>query len=73
MTAVFVASAVALFLFAFGAVESREVLRFVAIVHAVFLEIGLAYFGKRLEALARPFPALVVACLAGVSVFPWLA
>lgn len=73
VTAVFVASAVTLFLVAFGAVESRDVLRFVAIVHAAFLGIGLGYFHKRLAALARPFPALVVACLAGVAVFPWLA
>ena len=73
VTAIFAASAVTLFLFAFGAVESTEVLRFVAVVHAAFLGLGLVYLRDRLEALARPFPALVVTCLAGVSVFPWLA
>lgn len=73
VTAVFLASAFALLLFAFGAVESRELIRFVAVVHAAFVGIGLACFRKRLLALARPFPAFVVASLAGVSVFPWLA
>lgn len=73
VTAVFLASAVTLFLVAFEAIESRALPHFVAIVHAAFLGIGLVYFRKRLKALAQPFPALVVASLAGVSVFPWLA
>lgn len=72
-TAVFLASAVVLFLIALGSVESRELLRFVAVVHAAILGIGLAYLSKRLETLERPFAALVVTCLAGVSVFPWFA
>jgi hypothetical protein len=72
-TAFFLASAVTLFLIAFEAVESRELLRFVAIVHAAILVIGTVYLGKRLETLTRPFAALVVTCLAGVSVFPWFA
>lgn len=73
VTAVFLASAVALFLVAFGSIESRELLRFVAILHAAFLGIGLGYLRRRLETLTRPFPALVVTCLAGVSVFSWFA
>ena len=73
VTAVFAASAATLFLFAFGAVESIEVLRFIAIMHASFLGLGLVYLRDRLRVLARPFPALVVVSLAGVSVFPWLA
>jgi hypothetical protein len=72
-TAVFSASAVTLFLIAFEAVESRELLRFIAILHAVILGIGIVYLGKRLETLTRPFAALVVTCLAGVSVFLWFA
>lgn len=72
-TAVFLASAVTLYLVAFGGVESRELLRFISIVHAVFLGVGLVYLSKRLETLRRPFPAVVVTCLVGVSVFAWLA
>ena len=73
VTAVFLTSAVTLYLVAFEAVESRELVHFISIAYAVFVGIGLLYFGKRLAALARPFAAVVVACQVGVSVLAWLA
>jgi hypothetical protein len=57
---------------AFG-VESRELLRFISIVYAVFLGIGFVYLSKRLDRLRRPFPVVVLTCLVGVSLFAWLA
>jgi hypothetical protein len=56
ITVVFVASAATLFLTAFGALESRDLLRFVAIIHFGFLALGLFYIEKRLDALAQPLP-----------------
>lgn len=73
VTAVFLASAVTLYLAAFEAVESRELLGFISIAYAGFIGVGLLYFGKRPGALARPFAAVVVSCLVGVSAFAWFA
>lgn len=73
VTATFAASAAALYLAAFEAVESRTLPRFVSLLFALFLVGGLVYLGARREALTRPFGILVVACLLGVSVLAWLA
>lgn len=73
VTALFAASAVALYLAAFEAVESRALLRFISIVWAASLGLGLVSFGRRLETLARPFGAVVGTCLLGVAVLAWLA
>lgn len=73
VTAVFLSSAVTLYLVAFGVVEGRELLRFISIVFAVMLGVGLGYLVKRLHAILRVFPLVVVACMLGVSVLAWLA
>jgi hypothetical protein len=54
-------------------VEGRELLRFISIVLAVFLGVGLVYLVKRLDAIFRMFPLVVVACMLGVSALAWLA
>ena len=73
VTAVLLASAVALYLAAFEAVESRELLRFIAIVHAGFLGVGMVYLVKRLDMLTRPIPPIFVTCMVAVSVLAWAA
>jgi hypothetical protein len=71
VTVVFLACAVVLFLAAFGTVESRELLRFIAIIYAAFLGVGLVYLMKRLDALTRPIPPIFVTCMVAVSILAW--
>jgi hypothetical protein len=73
VTAVFLVTAVTLYLAAFEAFESDAVLRFISIVYGSSLAIGLVYVGTRPETFKRPFAMLVVASLLGVSVLAWLA
>jgi hypothetical protein len=74
VTVVFLASAVVLYLSAFGAVESRELLRFIAIIHAAFLGVGLVYIEKRLDTLTRrPIPPLFVTAMVAVASLAWTA
>jgi hypothetical protein len=73
VTTVFVASAVALYLAAFDAGESRELLRFIAIIHAAFLGVGGLYLMRRLDMLQRPIPPIFVTCMISVSVLAWVA
>jgi len=73
VTTVFLASAVVLYLTAFQALESRELLRFIAIIHAAFLGVGLVYLVKRLDALTRPIPPLFVAVMVAAASFAWTA
>jgi hypothetical protein len=73
VTVVFVACAVALYLVGFGAVESRELLRFIAIIHAAFLGVGLVYLVKRLDAVTRPIPPIFVTCMVAVTTLAWAA
>jgi hypothetical protein len=73
ITVVFLASAATLYLTAFGALESRDLLRFVAIVHAGFLALGLFYIEKRLDALARPLPLLFGTGMAVIATFAAVA
>jgi hypothetical protein len=73
VTALFLASAVTLYLAAFEVIESGQLLRVVAIVYGASLGVGLLFLGPRPDALRRPFGAVVVACLAAVSVLAWLA
>jgi hypothetical protein len=72
-TAVFLASAVALYLSAFGAVESQDLLRFISIVHAAFLVVGLIYVEKRLDALRQPIPPLFVTVMVAAASLAWAA
>jgi hypothetical protein len=73
VTFVFLASAVVLYLSAFGAVESRDLLRFIAIIHAGFLGLGLAYVEKRLDVLRRPIPPLFVTVMVAAASLAWTA
>jgi hypothetical protein len=73
VTAVFLASAVALYLSAFGALESRDLLRFIAIIHAAFLGLGLLYVEKRLDALRQPIPPLFMAVMVAAASLAWVA
>ena len=73
VTVVFLASAAALFLTAFGALRSRDLLWFVAIVHAGFLGLGLFCVEKRLDALARPLPLLFGTGMTMIAGFAALA
>ena len=73
VTVVLLASAGALYLAAFEAVESRELLRFIAIIHTGFLGVGMVYLIKRLDMLTRPIPPIFVACMVVVSVLAWAA
>jgi hypothetical protein len=73
VTVVFLASAVALYLSAFGTLESRDLLRFIAILHAAFLGVGLIYTEKRLDTLRRPIPPLFMATMAAAASLAWIA
>ena len=73
VTVVFLASAVALYLTAFGALESRDLLRFVAILHAAFIGVALLVARGRLRALRGPIPPLFFACMATAAAFAWIA
>jgi hypothetical protein len=73
VTAVLLASAVTLYLAAFEAVESRDLLRFIAIIHAGFLGVGMVYLVKRLDMFTRPIPPIFVTCMVAVSVLAWAA
>lgn len=73
VTVVFVASAAALFLTAFGALESRDLLLFVAIIYGAFLALGLFFVEKRLDALVQPIPMLFTTGMILIASFAALA
>ncbi|HEX6713465.1 MAG TPA: hypothetical protein VF066_08765 [Thermoleophilaceae bacterium] len=73
VTAVFLACAVALYLTAFGALESRELLRFIALVHAAFIAVGAFYAEKRLDALRKPIPLVFFTAMVVAASFAWIA
>jgi hypothetical protein len=73
VTVVFFTSAAALFLTAFGALESRDLLRFIAIIHVGFLALGLFYVEKRRDALAQPLPLLFGTGMTMIATFAAVA
>lgn len=73
VTVVFLASAVALYLSAFGAVDSRDLLRFIAVIHVAFLGVGLAYVRGRLQLLSAPIPRVFVVAMLTATAFAWIA
>jgi hypothetical protein len=73
VTTVFAASAAALYLTAFGALESRDLLRFIALVHVAFLGVGLVHGDKRPAALRQPIPLVFVAVIATAAALAWVA
>lgn len=77
VTAMFLASAVALYLSAFEVVESRELLRFIAIIHAAFLGVGLVYIVQRPDVLRQllraPITPTFVISMAAAASLAWIA
>jgi hypothetical protein len=73
VTACFVASAAALYLSAFGALESRQLLRFIALLHAAFLAVGLLYLRRRLKIVKAPIPLVFSTVMVTTAVFAWIA
>jgi hypothetical protein len=73
VTVVFLASAVALYLSAFGALDSRDLLRFIAIIHAAVLGVGLSYAWRRLDLFRGTIPPVFVAALVAAASFAWIA
>ncbi|HYP55469.1 MAG TPA: hypothetical protein VEQ41_04110 [Solirubrobacterales bacterium] len=73
VTTVFAASALALYLTAFGALESRDLLRFIALLHVAFLGVGLAYGDKRPAAMRQPIPMVFATVIIAAAAFSWVA
>ena len=73
VTAFFLVAAGAPYLTAFGAVESRDMLRFIAAVFAAFLLVGAVYIGLRARVLRGPIPPLFVTAMTGGAVLSWIA
>jgi hypothetical protein len=73
VTAVFAVSAAALYLVAFDAVDSADLLRFITAVHLAVLLVGLAVMVRRLDALLGRIPPVFVTCMTSVTVGSWLA
>jgi hypothetical protein len=73
VTVVFLVSAVVLFLTAFGALESRDLLRFLTVVFSAFLAVGLFYFDKELDALLRPIPVVFATGMIAIASLAWVA
>jgi hypothetical protein len=73
VTALFAVSAGALYLMAFGAVSSPELLRLIGALHVALLLVGLVVFARRLDAFLRPVPPVFVGCMTTVAVASWLA
>ncbi|HEX2097298.1 MAG TPA: hypothetical protein VHF50_08020 [Solirubrobacterales bacterium] len=73
VTTVFAASALALYLTAFGALESRDLLRFIALVHAAFLGVGFVYIDKRPAAMLQPIPLVFVTVITAAAAFSWMS
>jgi hypothetical protein len=73
VTAFFAVAAGALYLTAFGALESVDVLRFIAVVFVAFLAVGAFYLASMLAALRGPIPALFVTVMAAGAILSWVA
>jgi hypothetical protein len=73
VTAVFLSSAVALYLSAFGALESRDLLRFIAILYAAFLVVGFAYTRGRPRFLRGPIPPIFFTAMLTAAASAWIA
>jgi hypothetical protein len=73
LTAVFLASAVALYLSVVGALDSRDLLRFIAVINAAFLGVGLIYVRGFRRLLRLPMPALFFAGVLTGALFSWIA
>jgi hypothetical protein len=73
VTAVFVVSAVTLYLMAFDAFASAQLLRFVAALHLAFAVVAVVVFARRLDAVVGRVPPVFATCMGTVTVVCWLA
>ena len=73
VTAVFVVSAGALYLAAFDVIDSRELLRFISLLHVAFLAVGLIYVRKPLEMLRAPIPPIFLTAMVTAASGAWIA
>jgi hypothetical protein len=73
VTCTFAASAITLYLAAFGAVGGSAILRFISAAHASYLILGGALFATRLDAFLRPIPLIAAVSMLDVAVFAWIA
>ncbi len=73
VTAFFAVAAGALYLTAFGAIESADMLRFIAVVFVAFLAVGTFYIGSMTAALRGPIPVLFVTAMTAGAVLSWVA
>jgi hypothetical protein len=73
VTATFAACAVALYLAAFGQIESEALIRFIAVLHVAFLAAAGAICAARPDAFLRPIPAVAGICMVVVAVAGWTA
>jgi len=73
VTAAFLTCGVALFLTGLGALGSRDLLRFIALLHAAFLAVGTFYAPKRFGALRTPIPPIFFTAMVTAAVLAWVA
>lgn len=73
VTAVFLVSAVALLLTAFGSLENRDLLRFIAALYASFLVVGLIHVRGQVRSLLQPIPVTFFTCMVAAAGGAWLA
>ncbi len=79
LTVLFLGSAAVFLLTAFGALESRDLLRFVVIDLVAVLVVGLIYMGgvifgeKTLDAFRSPVPPFFTVAMVAMIAFGWIA
>ena len=74
VTLLFASAATVLFLTAFGALESRDLLRYIAAVQAGIVSLGLVIAGRRLRQLIKaPVPIVFFASMTVTGLFSWIA
>jgi sterol desaturase/sphingolipid hydroxylase (fatty acid hydroxylase superfamily) len=79
VTVVFLASAVALALTAFGALESRDLVRFIGVIEVATLMVGAVYtvggiyVEKGADVLTRPVPLLFAIGMVVATSLTWIA
>jgi hypothetical protein len=73
VTAVFLFSAGALFLTGFGSLESRDLLRFISLLYASFLVVGLLNVRWRVGSIVQPIPLTFFTCMVAAAGGAWIA
>ncbi len=73
LTLMFVSFAVVLYLAAFGALGSPELVRFVAILNTAELALGGVYFNWALDSILAPVPLLFTVTMVTTTTCAWIA